>query len=379
MGVSNDTLAMGDRGSILGRGRPSSAARAVVVDLDVWSSLDALEGMPELEAVAIRGRGQVSLKPLARLPKLRELDLEGWQARGDLSGLVGCARLSSLSLPDHRLDLSPLEGLEALRGLSLGEGFEQLARLRLGLESLSVGSVDVAELSFLSGVGPLKTLRITKGARLDDLGALSEVGALEELEVPEASVRDLAPLAILGRLRALDLRGNAGLCRLSGLSGLSLLERLDVDRTGVEDLSALSGCVALSELGLRETRVRGLGELSGCGGLKRLYLERSALSSLEGVGALGALEALWLWGTVVRDLSPLAGMSGLRELNIAGLGRVTGAEALSTLSGLEALDVRGTELGGLKLARLPRRRRAFGDDTEPRSSHLHFRPPGSPG
>lgn len=89
-------------------------------------SLDALEGMTELETVCLAGCGLWSIQPLSSGKKLRNVYL-GRNNVSDLSPLIGC------DIAEMYLDLNKLNGnREAFRGLTVhgfivmnGNGYAQ--------------------------------------------------------------------------------------------------------------------------------------------------------------------------------------------------------------------------------------------------------------
>ena len=327
-----------------------------VLDLRSAASLAPLTGATSIESLSLYGGPVPPLSPLAALHSLRSLDLEGCTSAPDLSPLDALPRLAELSLPERVHSLDPLEGMPALRSLSLCQSdVASLAGLSLSLDALALRSGALDSLPDLSNTGRLRKLTLcAQGSRVSDLGPLACLDSLETLALPSAQIEDLRPLARLVRLKDLDLHNNRTLRSLEGLEDLPALDILNLNHTEVEALGPLGAMVHLKELRLRRTQVRTIHPLLGCAALERLYLEKSRLASIEGIGALGSLRALWFWGTQVQDLSPLSGMTWLEELNIADLPQpLRGAEALSTLSGLQALDLRHTGLPLDQLAAPP--------------------------
>ena len=229
--------------------------------------LSGLEQAVNLKELDLGFNSLADLRPLAGLPALASLSLDG--AAEDLHALAPLARLQRLSLRHNGLDdLGPLAGLTSLVELDLGDN-------RIG------------SLLPLAGLANLAVLRADRNL-IADLWPLASLAGLEVLELGANRVRDLQPLAGLARLQSLRLGGN-GLAELHPLSGLGGLQDLGLAGNAVEDLRALSHL----------------------DGLRRLDLRGNPAGDLRPLRALESLAWVHVGGSRIEDLGPLNGLSGL--------------------------------------------------------------------
>ena len=259
-----------------------------------------------LEALEARNTGIRDLAGLEGAASLKELDL-GFNPLADLRPLASLPALESLNLDGVRPDLQEVALLAGVKRLSLRHnGIEDLAPLAgLGsLAELDVGDNRIRDLRPLAGLAGLAVLRADRN-RIADLWPLASLAGLEALELGGNRVRDLQPLAGLAGLRMLRLAGN-GLAALHPLAGLEGLQDLGLGDNGVESLHALAN--------LR--------------GLRRLDLRGNPVGDLHPLRALPSLVWVHVGGSRMKDLVPLEGLPGLtvagpddRHAPTAGLGR----------------------------------------------------------
>ena len=229
--------------------------------------LSGLEQAVSLKELDLGFNPLVDLRPLAGLPALESLSLDG--AAEDLHALAPLARLQRLSLRHNGLDdLGPLAGLTSLVELDLGDN-------------------RIDSLLPLAGLANLAVLRADRNL-IADLWPLASLAGLEVLELGANRVRDLQPLAGLARLQSLRLGGN-GLAELHPLSGLGGLQDLGLAGNAVEDLRALSHL----------------------DGLRRLDLRGNPAGDLRPLRTLESLAWVHVGGSRIEDLGPLNGLSGL--------------------------------------------------------------------
>ncbi len=242
-----------------------------------------------LESLSARNGGVRDLAGLEAATGLKELDL-GFNPLADLRPLALLPALESLNLDGAALDLRPLAALAGLRRLSvrhnLLEELQPLGALA-GLAELDIGDNRVEDLRPLAELARLAVLRADRNG-IADLWPLASATGLETLDLGANRVRDLQPLAGLERLRTLRLDGN----RLS-------------------ELHPLSGLRGLEDLGLARTAVRSLTPLAGLDGLRRLDLRGSAVRDLRPLGRLASLASVHVGGSRIEDLGPLDGLDGL--------------------------------------------------------------------
>ena len=249
----------------------------------------SLEELAGLEALEAREAGIRDLAGLEAAASLKELDL-GFNPLADLRPLAALPRLESLNLDGAVADLRELAALASVKRLSLRHnGIEDLGPLAglAALAELDVGDNRIGDLSPLAGLAGLAVLRADRNL-IADLWPLAPLSGLEVLDLGANQLRDLQPLAGLARLRMLRLAGN-GLAELHPLSRLEGLQDLGLGGNAVEDLHALSGL----------------------GGLRRLDLRGNPVRDLRPLRALPSLVWVHVGGSRIEDLAPLDGLPGL--------------------------------------------------------------------
>ena len=242
-----------------------------------------------LETLQARNGGIRDLAGLEGAAGLKELDL-GFSPVSDLRPLAALPALESLNLDGTAPDLPLLASLKGLKRLSLrNTGIDDLQPLAslAGLTELDVGDNRIADLSPLAALTRLTVLRADRN-RIGDLWPLASLAGLEVLELGSNRVRDLQPLAGLTRLRALRLEGN-----------------------GLTALHPLAGLDGLSDLGVAGNAVGSVGALADLGSLRRLDLRGTAVEDLRPLRALPSLVWLHVGGSRIQDLAPLDNLPGL--------------------------------------------------------------------
>ena len=210
--------------------------------------------------------GHKALSQLKRLPKLRELHLDGGLSIGQSGTAIGVGGPGSfLSMPDLA-DLKDLRQLESLyiqntfvtdAGLGNLKGLARLTTLSLGFENAGgiichPICVTDAGLVHLRGLTELKTLELDH-SRITGAGLshLKELAKLERLSLRKSRLTDagVEHAGGLSKLRSLDLSytkiTDVGLEHLRGLTNLRLLDLPNTKITdeGVKKLQqALPNC-----------------------------------------------------------------------------------------------------------------------------------------
>ena len=230
----------------------------------------------------------------------------------NLSGLEQAVSLKELDLGFNQLtDLSPLATLPALESLNLDGASTDLRALAplMHLQRLSVRHNGLDDLWPLAGLTLLAELDVGDN-RISDLQPLAGLGGLAVLRADRNRIADLWPLASLVGLEALDLGANR-VQNLQPLSGLARLQTLQLDGNGLAELQPLAGLEALRDLGLAGNAVEDLQALSDLDGLRRLDMRGNPVGNLRPVRALESLAWIHVGGSRIEDLGPLNGLSGL--------------------------------------------------------------------
>jgi len=334
------------------------------LNLGDWELSDAvIDGLPRCQklerlSVEIRDLKEQHLRALARIPRLRSLELRRIRLKGELRGI----------------NVTGLEKTAAI-GASFAD-FENSAHL----ETLKLWNfpVNAAMLRGLAKVKTLRSLQAIDGRLEDDApSALRELKQIRKLELPATDQpvlsRELAKaLATLPEVRewpelnwideatldgitratqveTLDLSASGqtfSRASIARLANLKKLRRLKLSFFPIDDegLASLAGLKALASLNLWKTNVSG----EGFRHLKELpQLEFVVFGigdevrpRLEGLVALPHLTRLCLAGDDLRpgDYEPLGRMQNLQYLQIlSGLSDDTTAARVSGLKHLDTL------------------------------------------
>ena len=174
---------------------------------------------------AALGKGPGEPLGAAELASLRSLDARG-AGVASLDGLQAAVNLEALDLGLNPVaDLRPLASLPRLRALNLDGAPADpwpLASLP-ALERLSLRGAGLADAAPLAGLARLRSLDLA-GSAVADVSALGGLARLAALRLDGSPVADLSPLASLPELRRLSLRGVAAdPAPLAGLRLESLL------------------------------------------------------------------------------------------------------------------------------------------------------------
>ena len=320
-------------------------------------SMKALAGCETLESLEIRCPIKTDLAPLATLKNLRDLKLSYVQLpAAELRPLAKLKKLANLDLNWHNpLDnLQPLGSLRKLASLKLRVGgpeldLRALAELQdLRTLDLSVwGLCDLAPLTQLIDLQSLH-LRISNSEKIRNLDALAKLPNLESLSLrlSQCAIDDLEPLRDADKLEGLLVWSCPNLTDLSPLAEIDSLKTVYLNSChGVSDLELLSRNASLERVGLYGcSGVRDVSPLANIGSLKAIELGKCSnaenlstlitLPNLESIGipptvtdndlrqlvgasvAFGSKKGLALKAPLLSDLSPLASMTKLEELSL---------------------------------------------------------------
>ena len=302
---------------------------------------------------------------LGEMTNLKELNLEGNSQISDLTPLAKLDSLESLLLPipSEVTDLSPIAGLGGLKTLSIQENqsnaqpvskiedYSPIASLE-NLEKLDLSVTNLKDLSFVSGLGNLKSLSLVGSLALPDLTALKGLSQLETLNISAGGLGNPAGIEGLAQLRHLELSNESTAFQmedLSILSGMTQLEYLRLDADGISSFQGMEQLANLKEAYFWGSSATYL-DLAPLAGLTKLQIlrlpGRSGGSGIapyngDGLAGLSVLRELTM-DSAVQSLEPLRNLTGLTKLSIGGNscpGAFQSLESLSWLTGLQSLDV----------------------------------------
>lgn len=179
------------------------------------------------------------------------------------------------------------------------------------------------------------------GSTINEISALSQLGAIKELTLWNTEVDSIDALEGLSNLRTLDLRYTF-VDDLSALKGLHNLRDLDIGYTHVEDLDPLQGLDNLANLDLQDTDVKDFSPLGSLAGLEHLNLSDTEISNLGPLARLEELKHLEIAETKILDLSSLREFTNLEYVKL-GYMSIDDFTPLQELTNLEHIDFWGAE------------------------------------
>lgn len=218
-----------------------------------------------------------------------------------------------------------------------------------GLVFLDIGSlsqdVDLSVLTQLKGLS-------ADGMELSEIADMvADPGQITELDLRHIdSIEGIVSFANLERLSVENLP-DTNLKQLVALKHLKMLTLVDTvisdslipddDVVRVTDFTAVSVMTGLESLSISSDRIKDVGFLKGLPNLTVLSLENSSVISVEPLAELTGLESLRLAGNnEIKDYASVGRMTWLKELTIDKMTYQTDPD-LSGLTGLEKLDICG--------------------------------------
>jgi Leucine-rich repeat (LRR) protein len=307
--------------------------------------LSPLARLAALKYLDLGGDSTLDLSPLSNLAALEHLDLEGRPVR-DLSALSKLPNLQQLSIETFgEVDLASLHLIPrlkklTLKGCRLGDGSQFRGGFK-SLRELDLTGASLSDLTVLSDLANLRSLKLAGPKKLADLAPLAKLTRLELLDLTMCKrVRDLGPLAELPRLKTLML-AETGVRDFAPLERMKALKSLDVREMplcGLEPFARSQGLEILKLGGCHN--IREISLLADMPNLRELDLSELTLD-LTPLAKLKRLEKLNLFASRVNDLSPLRGLKRLRCLSLWSCHAGTGAAVIAELSGLKELTLFG--------------------------------------
>lgn len=205
------------------------------------------------------------------------------------------------------------------------------------LESLTVENAIADELSVISGLNSLKTLKITNSSIQEE--TLSSIGALPKLTsltLSNCSLSTIAPLSGLASLEVLDVSNNT-IRNIDAIRSMEGLKELYLQQNALNDLSALSGLSGLTKLDVSHNSLETIQPVYTLKSLVWLNADNNSIGELGGIDALSGLTYLSLSANALSDVSKLSACIELTELYIAD-NSLTDITALNVLNKVTHLD-----------------------------------------
>ncbi len=281
---------------------------------------------------------------IGKLSQLERITVEGpFDSIAFLPPLLGKPRLHTIWLESAVVsdsDLARLSEMPALEELRVDgrnitvAGFANLAK-RTNLRILELNHCQVSELSPLSGLKDLESIRLFDITRVPELKPVSlrplrGLSKLSTLVLQSNSVDDaeLSEIKELPQLTYLCVAGEGvSEVGLGHIANLPRLGTLWLSRTSVSDLSTLVPSLPrLNQLYVIESPVTddGLRALAGATSLRTLRLIKTKVTDdgLSHIAKLPALTQLSLMDTPISDagLAKLSGLPSLETLDLRGTG-----------------------------------------------------------
>ena len=256
-------------------------------------SVGGREFTEAVESLDLSDRGITDLSVLIGCTQLRSLTLNGNQL-GDLRPLGQLPRLMVLNLANTGLTDDKLEFLKTLQNLTYLNIEQNPALSSAALKALAEAMpncrvVHDAIVVTVNLGGQLFTSDRTEldlsGWNLMDLNGLENFAGLEKLILNGNHISDLSPLRDLGAMLTLELSNNL-LSDISPLEGHRTLRRLVLSWNGIDDVTALNGLVWLEELDLSHNRISDVSALNTCVRLRWLDLTGNAALTGDQIRAL---------------------------------------------------------------------------------------------
>ncbi|AEV36024.1 internalin E [Pseudovibrio sp. FO-BEG1] len=203
------------------------------------SSLEGIEALQNLEAIALTNNPVRDLGPLAQL-KLRRVTLVSNQIT-DLSPLARSTEITHLRIGGP--------SIASLNGLRLGPSLVHFDGSKSGLRDISA----------LAPATNVKRVLLEQ-ANVTNVAALRGKFRLEQIDLRKNPISDLSPLVDLPNLTVLDL-SDTMVFDLAPLRHLKSVKSVSLSRIPAEDISPLVGMIRVEGLWLNDTLASDLSPL----------------------------------------------------------------------------------------------------------------------
>ena len=359
-------------------------------------SLKGLEHASNLEVLILKNNLLTDLGPIAKLPKIKKLDLSGNKISNlgsllflthksvenrisEIRDSLGTTKTLDNEKANLLLEMTSLSGKELFANSSLEElnlsknrlvglsGIEHFVRLRT-LNASYNSLID------LDGVGKLKSLislhlqgnqlgipesfedlnknkMYDMGEPFSDLSGNgkwdydplvefnSTIQSLRNLYLYDNHISKLDSLGDFPNLSVLLLSGNK-LNDLDGIETIRSLQKLHLNNNQISNLNGLQNLVNLTQLFLSENRICDIRALSKLSRLQSLHLQYNHIEDAASLKNLSGLKELRLSNNLIHEISFLDGLSNLKLLYISSnsLSSPVNLEGLEKLSSQNSLE-----------------------------------------
>lgn len=202
-----------------------------------------------------------------------------------------------------------------IAGVETISTFDDIVKLR-NLQSLSLGRQSFTDISAISGLGGLVSLRFS-GCPVENIEALSALSKLEHFTLDNCdSVTDISPLSGCPNISELVMTG----CRADDFSVLSQFyefECLHLQGVDTEKFLPYLQGKTIRQFKIGFTPLASISELDGIEGMEELMLVDLELSSLEGIENMETLRSITIQNMPWLNLEPLASLPYLATVTVS--------------------------------------------------------------
>jgi len=323
------------------------------IDVGKIERIDDIKGLgnyDNLYGLRMRGIGletlrrSVSLEGLEKLTNLKALIIDE-SCFSDITPLGKLKNLEILVLrePFKQIDLNPLNALQNLRYLRLGEGIElggtfikKIEDLEnmTALKYLSMPHCCVEKIEGLENLKNLESLDLSNNY-IEKIEGLENLENLRILLIIANQITKIENLNHLHNLRELDLKYN-GISKIEGIDKLRNLKSLDLEGNKILKIEGIENLQNLENLNLRNNMIAKIEGIDKLRNLKNLFLDKNKISKIEGLDNLQNLKNLSLSSNRIFKIEELDNLQNLKTLHLSN-NKISKLEGLKSLAGLESL------------------------------------------
>ncbi len=295
-----------------------------------------LKPLTGLKSLSLAESEAISIAPLAELPQLTYLKLEGNNALQDYSPVASLASLHTLVIDKGTSQPDPdLSSLQQLEDLDMS-GFISISFLnRMGsLKHLSIHSCNIDEISALSGLTGLETLTCysvwTYAVPLMDVNFIDGMANLKSIDFSGGSddswggfqnyvqiMGDISNVFNHPGLEKLILNNCMFALEFDRLTENPDLKHLEMKEVDLKENFYVETYNGMSDIWYDDVSLdEHISFLSNYPNLEELYLDGNQLTNIQFASALHQLTMFSIKDNYITDLSPLHQAENLKYLDI---------------------------------------------------------------
>lgn len=239
----------------------------------------------------------------------------------DLSDLSYFTGLQSLTINQvSGLDFTVLTQLPALMELNLSgctissNSLEAIGSL-VGLESLTMDSCSLTDISNFSRLTQLKTIHLANNT-LKDISVLSLMTELEDVDISNNPVNSIAALSTCVNLKSVHV-SSCNIETIGALKDKNDLEVLIASNNRIKDLADLEGCRNLMTLEVNNNQITDISVLTKLPNLTRFEADQNKIKAIPDFDEEAC--ALVFFGADYNEIEDVSGLAGIHSLNYVNL------------------------------------------------------------